>query len=391
MNLRQLDEKYLSRSSDPENIEVIKTKGSFIYDAKGKKYIDFTMGWCVGNVGWNNDEIRRKLKSFNGPEYVTPHHLYKSWVELARQLAQITPGKLQKSFRATGGTEAVELALQAAISHTRRHKFISIEGAYHGDSIAARSVGSPDFGRWHPLFPCYRLSPPLDEACADSAEKWLKNRDIAAVIMEPVICNLGVLIPEQKFMERIQELCKKYGTLFIVDEVATGFGRTGKMFASEHFNLEPDILCVAKAITAGFAPLGATITTEEVAKSMMSHETGYYSTYGWHPRSVDAALATIQFLLKHQERLESNTLDMGAYFSERLNQMNFKGKVEINVMGLAIGVHLKNKNYGEDIVEKARRRELLLSESDSGFTMFPALDIDFKTAKAGLDIIEDCI
>lgn len=389
MNLRTLDEKYLGRGSDPQNIEVVKAKGSYVYDAKGKRFIDFTMGWCVGNLGWGNDEIRKKLKAFNGPDYVTPHQMYKSWAELGKLLAEITPGKLQKSFRTTSGTESVEIALQAAITHTGRHKFISVEGAYHGDSIAARSVGSPDFGKWHPLFPCYRLSPPLNAKTADHAETLLKNKDIAGLIMEPVICNLNVLIPEREFMDRIQALCKKYGTLLIIDEVATGFGRTGKMFACEHYELEPDILCLAKSITAGFAPMGATVMTDAVAKSL--HHDSPYSTYGWHPRSVEAALATIQFLLKYKKEIQDNTLDMGAYFSERLSQMNFQGHVEINIMGLAIGVKLNSESYASEIVEKSRKHGLLISEGDSGFTLFPALDIDFKTAKAGLDILEECI
>ena len=144
-NIKQKDRKFLGRDLPALDLDIIKSDGNFLYDSKGRKYIDFLMGWCVGNVGWGNKKIKAVIKEFNGPDYVNPGYLYKPWVELAELLAKITPGKLTKSFRATGGTEAIEIALQAAMSHTKRHKFISIEGSYHGHSIGAMSIGSSDF------------------------------------------------------------------------------------------------------------------------------------------------------------------------------------------------------------------------------------------------------
>src|ERR1051326_8415273 len=126
------------------------------------------------------------------------------------------------------------------------------------------------------------ISPPLGDRAIARLETLLKKRDVAAFIMEPISCNLAVLIPDDAFMERAQQLCRRYGTLFIADEVACGFGRTGKLFASEYFDLEPDILCMGKAISGGFAPMGATIVTRTVAKSVEG-KAGFYSTYGWHP------------------------------------------------------------------------------------------------------------
>lgn len=393
MSILTRDKKFLARDSDPYDIEIVKSESSFVIDAKGKKYIDFTTGWCVGNLGWGVKEIRDRIKNFKGPDYVSPSFLYAPWVELAELLAQITPGNLTKSFKVTGGTEAVDVALRIANVYTQRHKFISIEGSYHGESIGAMSVGSSSF-REHQkglLFKTHKIKPPLNEKAVAQVEKLLKKRDIAAFIMEPIICNLGVLIPEKSFMTKVEKLCKKYGTLFIMDEVATGFGRTGKLFATEHFNLKPDILLMAKAITGGYAPMGAIITTKEVAKAM-EFDSSYYSTYGWHPLSVEAAIANIKYILKYQDDLLENTNEMSEYFRERFSEMPFKHEPDIRIIGLAMCIKFDKKGYSSNIVEKAQKKGLLLSmHDDKGFTMFPPLNITKKVVDEGLSILEQCL
>ena len=160
MNIQNKDKKYLGREGSPKPIVIKKAKGSYLYDDKNIKYIDFFVGWCVGNVGWNPNEIVKQIKKFDGPNYVPPGYYYQGWAELAEILAKISPGKLIKSFRATGGTEAVEIALQAAMSHTKRSKFISIEGSYHGHSIGAMSIGASDFRTWYSnLLPaCHKIN-----------------------------------------------------------------------------------------------------------------------------------------------------------------------------------------------------------------------------------------
>lgn len=393
MELSKADKKYLMRDEAAKNLEIVHSEGNFLIDANGKKYIDFFMGWCVGNVGWSNEEIKNRIKNFHGPEYVCPAFYYQPWAELAELLAKITPGKLTKSFRATGGTEAVEFALRAANIYTKRNKFISLEGSYHGDSIAALSVGSSNFKKQQPklLFNFYKIKPPLNKKTADQVEQYLKKKDVAALIMEPISCNLDVLIPEPEFMSRIQKLCKQYGTLLIMDEVATGFGRTGKLFATEYYDIEPDIMCLAKAITGGYGAMGATIVTEEVAKKI-EYKSSFYSTYGWYPLSVAAAIANIQYILQHKKFIEENTQAMSQYFYQRLSAMKFKYPAEIRIKGLAIAVRFKNLNYASEINQRAQENGLLLSPfSDKSFCMFPALNIDKTIAEKGLDILEKCL
>jgi adenosylmethionine-8-amino-7-oxononanoate aminotransferase len=389
VNLRQLDRKYLGRESRAQDVQVARTKGAFVYDARGRRYIDFLSGWCVGNFGWDNTAIT-KSPARRRPDYVYPEYLYRPWVELAQLLARITPGKLEKTYRATGGSEAVDIALQIAMASTGRRKFVSIEGSYHGNTIGTVSVASREGREPYPnlLSNCETISPPLGDRAIARLETLLKKRDVAALIMEPISCNLAVLIPEDTFMKRAQQLCRRYGTLFIADEVACGFGRTGKLFASEYFDLEPDILCMGKAITGGFAPMGATIVTGKVAKSVEG-EVGFYSTYGWHPLTVDIAIRNVRWLIRNQARLLHNAVEIGAYFGQRLAAMNFEDLKDIRIRGMAIAVEAGDgEDYVSAITARCNKKGLLVTTSANAITMFPPLTLDLRTAKAGLDILE---
>jgi acetylornithine/succinyldiaminopimelate/putrescine aminotransferase len=393
MQLKERDEKCIGRGGDATDIEVVKTQGSHIIAKSGKQYIDFLTGWCVGNIGWHNPYVRDRLKNFDGPEYVNPGFLYEPWVQLAELLAKITPGELAVSYRATGGTEAVEIALQAAMSHTKKTHFISIDNAYHGHSIGAMSIGENMFqAHYTNLLPhCHRLKTPLDDYAVLALEKLLKNNPVAAFIMEPIICNLGVEIPTQSFMKNAAELCKKYGALFIMDEVACGFYRTGKLFASEHFDIQPDILCMAKGITGGYGALGATIMTKEVAQSM-DFDFSFYSTFGWHPIATEAALANLHFMLENKDNIEKNIHAMHDYFVTRLSAMQFKSPAKIYAIGLAIGITFDDARYARKVVVAAREAGVIVSTASRGSVVFfPAITIDKDTAKAGLDIIESIL
>jgi 4-aminobutyrate aminotransferase-like enzyme len=382
------ENRYLAREM-PAEIQVVKSDGSFLTDEKGKRYIDFVMGWCVGNFGWGNAVLVKKAAQFKGPDYVYPGYTYQPWVELAELLASITPGRLTKSLRATGGSEAVDLALQMAMVHTGRQKFISLEGSYHGNSLAGLSVGASEYRekRKNLLANCYKVKPPLDAKALARIEKLLQREDVAAFIMEPISINLGVLMPDREFMTELAKLCRKYGSLLIMDEVATGFGRTGTLFASERFELEPDIMCMAKAITDGLGGMGATIATPPVAKSM--EENGnFYSTYGWHPRSVNVAIATLQYIIKYRDRLLRGVGKMSDYFRERLSLMDFKHPAELRIAGLAIGIDLNDEDYVSKIQAKCRRQGLLLTTEGSTLLLLPALNIDHAVAEQGLNILQ---
>jgi adenosylmethionine-8-amino-7-oxononanoate aminotransferase len=169
--------------------------------------------------------------------------------------------------------------------------------------------------------------------------------------------------------------------------VATGFGRTGKLFACEHFDVEPDVLCIAKAVTGGYGGLGAVITHTRIANAI-KEDFGLYSTYGWHPRAVAVALANLRHLQRHRNALLGNTSRLGEYFLARLSQMRFKGKADIRGKGFAIGIQVEEEEYASAIGDACRKNGLLVSAEEDVLMLFPALNITRATAQRGLDIFE---
>ena len=374
----------------PAELQVAATNGSNLTDSRGRKYIDFVMGWCVGNFGWRPAATTKAIERFKGPDYVYPGYSYAPWTELARLLASLAPRPLTTCFRTTGGSEAVDLALQAAMIHTGRRAFLSLEGSYHGNSLGGLSIGASDSReRIKNLLPhCGKIAPPLDTKALRRIEARLKRRDVAAFVIEPISINLGVLIPDHDVIRRVRDICRRYGTLFIADEVASGFGRTGRLFACEHFDLDPDMLCVAKAMSGGLAPIGAMIATAPIAKSMEENDGTFYSTYGWHPRSVAAAIATLRGLKANRARLLAGVAEMSEYFRVRLLQLEFHRPAAVRIQGLAIGIDVADDEYADAIHDKCRRNGLLVSTEGSTVLLLPSLAIDKRTAARGLDILE---
>ena len=379
---------HLVRDQESSGVHVARSRGSYVFDEDGRKYVDFLAGWCVGNFGWSNPRLERARRSFRGPDYVYPGDSYAPWETLAGLLARIAPAGLSMCYRATGGSEAVDIALQAAMVHTGRSKFVSLEGAYHGNTIASMNVGGGAPGGM--LRKSHKISLPLDGNALDRVETQLKRRDVAAFIMEPVPINLGVKPPEAEFMDGLSKLGKRFDTLLIMDEVATGFGRTGRLFASEHYDIEPDIMTLGKAITGGVAGMGAVISTNEIAESMEKDGT-FYSTYGWHPFATHVAIANVQWIVQNKRGLLDGVALTSAYFRDRLSTMDFGVDVEFNILGLAIGVDVGDADHADEIVERCQRGGVLLATEGSVITMLPALTIDRAAARNGLDIFEQSI
>lgn len=392
MKTKEKDRKYFGRGSEALDLRVTKAKGSLIYDDKGKKYIDFLGGAGVGSLGWGNEEIERKIRKNDRPAYVYPNFYYEPWTELAKLLANLTPAHLTTSFRTTGGSEAVEAAMQIAMMYTGRRNFLSIEGSYHGNTIASISLGASSK---HSSFPnllpgCEKIKPPLDTRALQILKEKLQDNEVAAFIMEPIICNLGVIIPSSEFMEKAESLCKEHGTLFIMDEAITGFGRTGKLFATEHYNIKPDMICMAKAMSAGHAGIGAVIITDEIADKV-EEDVGLYSSYGWHPLSVDASLVAINYLIDRKEELFENIKKIGHLFNDRIGKIDFRTEPEIRIKGLAVGIDVKEEEYASLIRKRSLEKGLLMNTEGSSLAFFPALNIDKKTVGEGMDILRECV
>ncbi|KJT50594.1 putrescine--2-oxoglutarate aminotransferase [Salmonella enterica subsp. enterica serovar Heidelberg str. 579083-19] len=224
---------------------------------------------------------------------------------LAKTLAALTPGKLKYSFFCNSGTESVEAALKLAKAYQSprgKFTFIATSGAFHGKSLGALSATAKSTFRrpFMPLLPGFRHVPfgNIDAMSMAFSEGKKTGDEIAAVILEPIQGEGGVILPPQGYLTEVRKLCDEFGALMILDEVQTGMGRTGKMFACEHENVQPDILCLAKALGGGVMPIGATIATEEVFSVLFDNPFLHTTTFGGNPLACAAALATINVLLE---------------------------------------------------------------------------------------------
>ena len=392
METKEKEKKYFGRGAAAVDLEIKRAKGSYIFDTSDKKYIDFLGGAGTNNLGWANEDIELAIRNSERPSYVYPHFHYKRWTDLAELLATITPDGLTTSFRTTGGSEAVEAAMQMAMMYTGRKKFLSIEGSYHGNTIGALSIASSDNRKkFHNLLPgCEKIAPPLNDEALQQIEEKLQGNEFAAFIMEPVLSNLGVIVPPEDFMKKLQHLCKEHGTLLVMDEVVTGFGRTGKLFASEHFDIKPDIMCLAKAMSAGHAGIGAAITTNEIARAVEG-KIGLYSTYGWHPIATDATIAAINYLINNLDDLFDNVEVTSNLFQNILPDIDFREDPIIRISGLAIGVDVKDEKYASEIKKKALENGLLMNTQGSSLTFLPALNIEPEVVKEGLQILRNSV
>jgi len=278
--------------------------------------------------------------------------------ELSEKLAMITPGTLKYSFICNSGTEAVEGAIKLARLYTGRSEIVAAEGAFHGKTLGALSVSGREIYKrpFRPLVPKIRHVPFGDL----DALKEEVNRGTAAVILEPIQGEGGIIIPPENYLKGAKEICSSQKVLLILDEIQTGFGRTGKFFACEHSGVVPDILLLGKALGGGVMPIGAFIATPVVWSAFVKKPLLHTSTFGGNPLACAAALAAIQVI--EEEHLPRKAEEMGCYLLSKLQevQKKYSGIIrEIRGKGLMVGVELKKEGYGIAIFPEMLRRGVL--------------------------------
>ena len=319
-------------------------KGAYLYDADGNKYLDFISGYGVFGMGRNHPVIAKALKDAIDLDLSNMVQLDCAQLSglLAERIVKLHNNQLSAVFFCNSGTEANEGAIKFARAHTKRSKIISMNGGYHGLTYGAMSITkTPHFQEgFGPFLPDTDMIEFNDIA---TLEEKLKNRDVAAFIAEPVIGH-GVNVPTDDFFPKAQELCRKYGTLFIMDEVQTGFGRTGKMFAYQHWGLEPDIVTMAKTLSGGYVPCAAFITTREIHQSVFSpldNCVKHSTTFGRNNLAMVCGLSTIHVL--ESENLVENCAKMGAILKEKLNALKEKHSYikEVRGLGLMIAIEFQ--------------------------------------------------
>ena len=297
--------------------------GQYLYDQEGTEYLDLLSGFGVFAIGRNHPTVVNALKETLTLELPNLVQLDVSILSglLAKEILKTTPENINKMFFCNSGTEAVEAAIKFARYTTKRDKIVFCDHGYHGLTLGALSLVGEDIFRegFGTLLPgC--VSVPFNDL--EALEAALKNKDVAAFIVEP-IQGKGVNLPDDNYLPEVERLCKKYGTLFVADEVQTGIGRTGKFWAIDHWNVKPDMICMAKALSGGFVPVGGVAITEKVMDSVfnrMDRAVVHGSTFGKNNMAMAAGLATLQVM--EDEKLVENSMAVGTDIINSLNALS---------------------------------------------------------------------
>lgn len=321
-------------------------EGVIIRDINGKEYLDCLGGYGVFNCGHRHPKIvQAVIDQLHRMPLSSKILLNKQMADLAKLLADITPGDLCYSFFCNSGTEAVEGALKLAKIHTGKKKIIATQNAFHGKSLGALSATGREMFRepFQPLLSGFVHVPFGD---IDALEAMI-DEDTAAIILEAIQGEGGIILPPEDYLPRVRQLCDDSGIVMIVDEVQTGLGRTGEMFAVDHYGVVPDVMTLAKALGGGVMPIGAFVARPHLWDKYITSPFLHTSTFGGNPLACAAGAAAIQVV--QEERLAEQAAVLGGYFIEQLNKLAVQYPQvikEVRGKGLLIGLELTKEGAG---------------------------------------------
>ena len=381
-DFKELEQQFEFDVYPKRDLVLVRGAGARVWDDTGKEYIDCVAGHGVANVGHCNERVvaavaeqAQRLLSCSGVFYNDMK------ARLLEKLVGIAPASVTRAFLCNSGTETIEAAIKFARFSTKKSEFVCAMRGFHGRTMGALSATFTREYRdpFMPIVEGFQYAPFNNFAKLE--EKV--NDNTAAILLEVVQGEGGVNLGQAEFFSSVQDLCKTRGVLLIIDEVQTGFCRTGKMFASEHFDLEPDILCLAKAMAGGL-PMGAVLCSERVEAPVGKHG----STFGGNPLVCAAALATLDYLVENQ--LDQQARDKGAYFVDRLSRHELPKVREIRQMGLMIGVELKEK--GQPYLLGLMERGVLALPAGATVVRFlPPLTISYEELDRVADTLVDVL
>ena len=346
------------------DLVITRGKGVTVWDINGNEYLDCTSSYGVSVVGHCHPKVVEAIQK-QSEKLIACHASFYNDTrsELLKKIIAIAPKGLDRVFLSNSGAESVETAIKLARKHSGKPEIIAMMGAFHGKTMGALSATWKKKYRepFMPLVPGFKHVPPNN---LEKIEATITDKT-AAVLVEPVRGEGGVLLPTDDFLPGLRELCDKKGVLLIFDEVQTGFGRTGKKFACEHWNIIPDILCSAKSIAGGL-PMGATFAKEEVMSSFQRGE--HSSTFSGNPLVCAAASAAIDVLI--EEKLPEKAATNGAYFKSKLNALAEKYNIvrEVRGLGLMLGMEMRFDVY--NIIVGCMERGILVLDAGRNVVRF---------------------
>src|SRR5690349_21645282 len=381
--------------SEEEPLVIERGEGSYLFDSEGRRYLDGTAAlWC--NVHGHRHPVidaavREQLDRVAHTTMLGLTH--PGATELAARLVEIAPARRRRVFYSDSGSTAAEIALKIAFQyqqqrggeHARRTRFVRLREAYHGDTIGSVSVGGIDLfhATYRPLLFDVLHAEPGD---ARDMERLLSEHEgeIAAVIVEPLVQGAaGMIVHPEGYLRAVRELCDRHGVLLICDEVATGFGRTGRMFACQHEDVAPDLMCVAKGITGGYLPLAATLSTERIYEGFLGRHEEFRTffhghTYTGNPLACAAGLATLR--LFEQERTLEALQEKIALLGDLLGPVaQMRGVQEVRRRGFMVGIELEGfpveARAGHQVTLEARRRGAIVRPLGDVVVLMPPLAI----------------
>jgi len=380
------EDQYLGNLYQRFPVTIEKALGSHVWDTDNNEYIDCMGGYGVALVGHRNERVVNAIKS-QIEKVITVHSSFynKTREEFLQTLIGIAPAGLSQVHLNNSGAESVEAGIKFARKFTGRKGMVAMKGSYHGKSMGALSLTfSPKYREsFQPLVEKVTFSPYGDIDALQTAV----DKDTAFVILEPIQGESGIHVPPDGFLQDVRKICDENGSLLVFDEIQSGLGRTGRMWASEHWETTPDIMCLAKGI-AGGVPMGATLVRPDILSVMKKGE--HSSTFGGNPLACAAGTATLQALT--QDGLVENAKNMGEKFLRGLNDLKSKHKIirEVRGKGLMIGVELKFE-VKDILMEGIKKGLLLLYSGRNILRLLPPLVISDEDVTKSLQILDELL
>ncbi|HKY10431.1 MAG TPA: acetylornithine/succinylornithine family transaminase [Nitrososphaera sp.] len=364
-------------------VNIAKGKGTRVWDNAGKEYIDCMGGYGVALVGHCNDRVVNAIKR-QAEILITAHMSTYNDTRLRfmEKIASVAPPSLNKIFFANSGAESVEAALKFARKYSGRHGVIAMNGGYHGKTFGALSVTHSEKYRksFMPLLDGVKFVPYSDPSLLEE----VIDDTIGCVILEPIQGETGIIVPPDDLLPKIREICDRCNLVLIFDEIQSGLGRTGKMWAGQNWNTTPDIMCLAKGIAGGI-PMGLVLAKQEIMDTMKLGE--HSSTFGGSPIACAAGTATMEALI--DDKLIDNAAKMGVHFKEGLNRLQEKHKIirQVRGIGMMLGVELRF-DVKDILFDGIRRGVLILYSGRNILRLLPPLVMDETTVSRVVDIID---